>query len=130
MSAIASTASTMATTPRRGLFARHPELFTLLLIVLVGTVVGSINQNFFQLSTVFDILRSSTVTGLFALGVLIVLAAGGIDVSFTAIAVLTMYAITKAVLGYWTEAPFILIISCGALIGALLGACNGFLIIA
>ena len=86
MSALASTAQAAATmtasTPRRGLFARHPELFTLLLIVLVGSVVGSINQNFFQLSTVFDILRSSTVTGLFALGVLIVLAAGGIDVSF------------------------------------------------
>jgi len=132
MSALATTAQAAgamtAGTPHRGLFARHPELFTLLLIVLVSAIVGSINQNFFQLSTVFDILRSSTVTGLFALGVLIVLAAGGIDVSFTAIAVLTMYAITKAVLGYWPEAPFFLIISCGALIGALLGACNGFLI--
>ena len=77
MSALATTAQAAgamtAGTPHRGLFARHPELFTLLLIVLVGTVVGSINQNFFQLSTVFDILRSSTVTGLFALGVLIVL---------------------------------------------------------
>ena len=58
MSALATTsanasqmasAANMASTPRRGLFARHPELFTLMLIVL---------------------------------------AAGGIDVSFTAIAVL------------------------------------------
>jgi simple sugar transport system permease protein len=131
MSAIANpvvTMATKATTPRRSLFARHPELFTLLLIVLVSAIVGGINQNFFQLSTAFDILRSSTVTGLFALGVLIVLAAGGIDVSFTAIAVLTMYAITKAVLGYWPEAPFFLIISCGAIIGAALGACNGYMI--
>ena len=89
MSAIANQAATMATkatTPRRSLFARHPELFTLLLIVLVSAIVGGINQNFFQLSTAFDILRSSTVTGLFALGVLIVLAAGGIDVSFMPVA--------------------------------------------
>ena len=131
MSALATTSantSQMATTPRRGLLVRHPQLFTLMLIVLVSTIVGSINQNFFQLSTIFDILRSSTVTGLFALGVVIVLAAGGIDVSFTAIAVLTMYAITKAVLGYWPEAPFILIIGSGALIGAALGACNGYMI--
>lgn len=132
MNMVAASASTnlshMASTPRRSLFARHPELFTLILIVLVSTVVGSINPNFFEVSTVFDILRSSTVTGLFALGVLIVLAAGGIDVSFTAIAVLCMYAITKAVLGYWTDAPFILIISCGAISGALLGAGNGYLI--
>ena len=120
--------SHMASTPRRRLFARHPELFTLILIVLVSTVVGSINPNFFEVSTIFDILRSSTVTGLFALGVLIVLAAGGIDVSFTAIAVLCMYAITKAVLLYWPQAPFVLILLCGACIGALLGACNGYLI--
>lgn len=120
--------SRMAATPRRGIFTRHPELFTLLLIVLVSAVVGGINPNFFQLSTVFDILRSSTVTGLFALGVLIVLAAGGIDVSFTAIAVLCMYAVTKAVLGYWTDAPFVLIIASAAVMGALLGACNGYMI--
>lgn len=118
----------MAMLPHRGFFARHPEFFTLALIVAVGVVVGSINPNFFQISTVFDILRSSTVTGLFALGVLIVLAAGGIDVSFTAIAVLCMYAITKAVLGYWPDAPFVLIIASGAVIGALLGACNGYLV--
>jgi simple sugar transport system permease protein len=117
-----------ATTPRRGLFARHPELFTLILIVLVGAIVGSINPNFFELSTIFDILRSSTVTGLFALGVLIVLAAGGIDVSFTAIAALSMYSMTKLVLGYWPDAPFALIIACSAAIGAGLGACNGYLI--
>ena len=118
----------LAATPHRGIFARYPELFTLLLIVLVSAVVGGINPNFFQLSTVFDILRSSTVTGLFALGVLIVLAAGGIDVSFTAIAVLCMYAVTKAVLGYWTNAPFALIVACAATMGALLGACNGYMI--
>lgn len=73
---LSSKPSHMASTPRRKLFVRHPELFTIILIVLVGAVVGTINPYFFQLSTVFDILRSSTVTGLFALGVLIVLAAG------------------------------------------------------
>lgn len=129
LAADASIAATpMASTPRRGLFARHPEIFTLLLIVMVCAIVGSINPNFFQLSTVFDILRSSTVTGLFALGVLIVLAAGGIDVSFTAIAVLCMYAITKAVLLFWPDAPFFLIVACGALFGSLLGAANGYLV--
>lgn len=120
--------STLAMTPQRGLFARHPEFFTMILIVLVSAVVGSINPHFFQLSTVFDMLRSSTVTGLFALGVLMVLAAGGIDVSFTAIAALCMYSITKLVLGYWVEAPFALIVASASVLGALLGACNGYLV--
>lgn len=128
LAAAAATPGAAAGTPRRSLFARHPELFTVILIVAVSGVVGSINPNFFEWSTVFDILRSSTVTGLFALGVLIVLAAGGIDVSFTAIAALCMYSITKGVLGFWPQAPFFLILLGGAAIGTLLGAANGYLI--
>jgi simple sugar transport system permease protein len=89
----------------RPFHTKHPEVFTGILIVLVSLIVGVINPAFFQISTFFDLLRSSTVTGMFALGVLIVLAAGGIDVSFTAIAALTMYSLTKLVYAYWPSAP-------------------------
>ena len=90
--------------------ARRPSLFTLALIVLVSVVVGLINPAFFQLPVLFDIVRACTVLGLFALGVLIVLAAGGIDVSFAAIAALTMYGITKASLLYFPGAPIALLL--------------------
>jgi simple sugar transport system permease protein len=131
-----STASIAASTfgsrigaaPRQPLFLRRPELFTALLIVLVALVVGSLNPAFFQIATLFDMLRSCTVVGIFALGTLIVLAAGGIDVSFTAIAALSMYAITKAVLFLFPEAPIALILATGAVLGALLGAFNGYLV--
>lgn len=110
------------------LLARHPEVFTLLLIVAVAATVGAINPSFFQIGTLFDTLRSATVVGIFALGVLVVLAAGGIDVSFTAIAALTMYGITKAVLLLWPAAPIAVILLSGAAGGALLGAFNGYLV--
>ena len=61
--------------------AKRPSAFTFMLIVLVSLVVGSINPNFWQLATLFDMVRSSVVLGLFALGVLFVLAAGGLDVA-------------------------------------------------
>ncbi len=112
----------------RPFHAKHPEVFTAFLIVLVSVLVGVINPAFFQISTVFDLLRSSTVVGLFALGVLIVLAAGGIDVSFTAIAALTMYSLTKLVYVYWPSAPIILILTAGASVGVILGLLNGFLV--
>ena len=80
-----------ARTSWRHWLAQRPSVFTLALIVLVSLVVGAINPSFFQLPVLFDIVRACTVLGLFALGVLIVLAAGGIDVSFAAIAALTMY---------------------------------------
>lgn len=104
------------------------EVLTALLIVLVCLSIGAINPEFYQLSTVFDLLRSCTVIGLFALGVLIVLAAGGIDVSFNAIAAFTMYAITKITLQMWPAAPFAFIVLVGVATGALLGSLNGLLV--
>jgi simple sugar transport system permease protein len=113
---------------QRPYYARHPEVFTAALIVAVGLTVGLINPVFFQISTLFDLLRSSTVIGLFALGVLIVLAAGGIDVSFTAIAALTMYTLTKLVYAYWPTAPIVLIFAAGIVFGVILGVLNGLLV--
>lgn len=109
-------------------FEKRPELFTLFLIVALGAVVGAINPDFFQTSTFFDLARSSTVTGLFALGVYVVLAAGGIDVSFTAIAAFAMYTTTKVVLLTWPDAPVALVFLACGLGGALLGLVNGLLV--
>lgn len=108
--------------------ARQPQLFTLALIVLVSIVIGSLNPNFFQLAMVFDIIRACTVLGLFALGVMIVLAAGGIDVSFAAIAALTMYGITKLVLTQFPDTSMAVIMVAGAVGGTLLGVLNGLLV--
>jgi simple sugar transport system permease protein len=108
--------------------ARHPQLFTLALIIAVCLVVGAINPEFFQLAMVFDIVRASTVLGLFALGVMIVLAAGGIDVSFAAIAALTMYGITKLVMTQFPETSMVVILVAGAVGGTLLGVLNGLLV--
>jgi simple sugar transport system permease protein len=112
----------------RARFERRPELFTLCLIVALGAVVGGLNPDFFQFSTLFDLARSCTVTGLFALGVYVVLVAGGIDVSFTAIAAFAMYTTTKLVILAWPTAPVALVfVACGAA-GALLGTLNGLLV--
>jgi simple sugar transport system permease protein len=107
---------------------RNPEWFTLGLILVTCLVVGSINPRFFQFATLFDLLHSATTVSLFALGTLVVLASGGIDVSFTAIAALTMYSITKAVFAWWPECPFVLILLAGAIGGVVLGVINGMLV--
>ncbi|PQV50106.1 ABC transporter permease [Paraburkholderia sp. BL21I4N1] len=112
----------------RAKLARNPEWFTVGLIVVTCVIVGAINPRFFQLATLFDLLHSATTTSLFALGTLVVLASGGIDVSFTAIAALTMYGITKAVFAWWPDAPFALILITGAIGGVMLGVINGLLV--
>lgn len=112
----------------RAKLARNPEWFTASLIVVTCVVVAAINPRFLQWATLFDLLHSATTTSLFALGTLVVLASGGIDVSFTAIGALTMYAITKAVFAWWPDAPFALILFAGAVGGIVLGMLNGLLV--
>ncbi|MEX3980008.1 ABC transporter permease [Paraburkholderia sp. EG287A] len=112
----------------RAKLARNPEWFTATLIVITCVIVASINPRFFQWATLFDLLHSATITSLFALGTLVVLASGGIDVSFTAIGALTMYSITKAVFAWWPDAPFALILLTGAVGGIVLGVINGMLV--
>ncbi|AHK20921.1 sugar ABC transporter permease [Yersinia similis] len=106
----------------------RPSTFTFILIIIVCLTVGVINPAFLQLSNLFDIARASVVVGLFALGVLIVLASGGLDVSFTAIAALCMYGVTKFVLLYWPDAPVIAMFIASGCGGAILGGINGVLV--
>ena len=112
----------------RAKLARNPEWFTAALIAVTTVVVAVLNPRFLQWATLFDLLHSATTVSLFALGTLVVLASGGIDVSFTAIAALTMYSITKAVFAYWPDAPFVLILALGAVGGLVLGIVNALLV--
>ena len=88
-----------------GLLRRRPELVTLSFLVAICVAVAVLNPAFLQPSTLIDIGRSSVVMGLFALGVFVILAAGGIGVSFTAIAALTMYSTTLLVSKHWPGLP-------------------------
>jgi len=61
------------------------------IIVLYITIVSLKNPLFFTPETLFDMIRSGSGTMLLALGVLMVLVSGGIDVSFPAVAVVSSY---------------------------------------
>lgn len=110
------------------ILGRRPELFTLLLVIVTCLVVIIANPDFLQMSNLVDILRASVVRGLFAMGVLVVLAAGGIDVSFTAIAAFVMYALTMLVINVAPDMPLAAILAIAAAGGAGLGALNGLLV--
>lgn len=107
---------------------RRPELFTLFLLIALSGFVAAVNPSFLQASTLIDIARASVVVGLFALGVFVILAAGGIDVSFTAIAAMSMYSMTQLVVTYYPGAPVALVFLAAALCGGLLGLVNGLLV--
>jgi len=110
------------------LLRRRPETITLALLVAICVVVALINPAFLQASSLIDIGRASVVMGLFALGVFVILAAGGIDVSFTAIAAFTMYSMTLLVSKHFPGMPMLVIMLASILGGAALGVVNGLLV--
>jgi simple sugar transport system permease protein len=87
-----------------------------------------VDPAFFSLPTLFDLLRNSIVTGIFAIGVLVVLVSGGIDVSFTAIAAFAMYSTTLALKNLGIDVPWYGAFALSILIGTGLGLVNAIFI--
>jgi simple sugar transport system permease protein len=108
--------------------SNNEGVLALILVTLVVTM-SIVSSDFLSAGTVFSILRSSIVPTVLALGVLIVIISGGIDVSFPAIAIFAAY--TTVVLVQGGSVPDlgvlgILVVSLS--LGALLGLVNGGLI--
>ncbi|WP_187430319.1 Xylose transport system permease protein XylH [Roseobacter fucihabitans] len=98
-------------------------------VIVVFCVIATISDpRFFTITTVSDLLRAAIVIGILAVGAMLVLVSGGIDVSFTAIAVFAMYSSTVLFLTIWPGAPWPLIFAISVVFGAILGAINGFFI--
>lgn len=58
-------------------------LFAILLAVCV--TIGAINNTFFAAGNIVDLFRTATPYGIFAVGIMMVVVSGGIDISFPAI---------------------------------------------
>ena len=63
----------------------------LIIVVLYSVFVGIKNAQFLQIQTIFDITKTSSTTMIVAIGLLVVMISGGIDVSFMSIALFGSY---------------------------------------
>lgn len=105
---------------------RH-ETMLFVVMVLFTIVVSSINSSFFTPENMFDILKTSSITGMMALGVMVVIISGGIDISFTAIATVSMQ-VTVRLLMSMDKGNIVVAFLIAGIVGALLGCINGFLV--
>jgi len=109
-------------------FLTRNETLVAITLVVLCVAIGLSNPTFFTVGNLFTLLRGSIVTGIFALGVLIVIISGGIDVSFTAIGVFALYATVKLLLAYAPDAPIWVAFLIAGIIGLGLGLINAFFI--
>jgi len=101
-------------------------LVAVILVVVIAMSIAS--PAFFTPGTFFALVRSSMVPLIFALGVLLVLISGGIDVSFPAVAIFAAYTTVKlSVDGGLNPSP-VVIFAIAMAIGAALGLLNGVVI--
>ncbi|MDD3903460.1 MAG: ABC transporter permease [Sphaerochaeta sp.] len=108
--------------------SRRNEPYVFLVLLALCILIEIRSGQFFSSNNLVDIASALIVPGLFAIGAFLVIISGGIDVSFPALASLSVYATTKFLLdinyqgGVWLA--FVIALS----IGALLGAFNGLFI--
>ena len=107
---------------------RRNEILVAVTLVVLCLVIGLNNPTFFTVGNLFTLLRSSIVTGIFAMGVLIVIISGGIDVSFTAIGVFALYSTVKLLLRFAPDSSMWTAFLIAGLIGLGLGLINAFFI--
>ena len=101
------------------------EFYLFLVIVVLAVVIQLRSGQFFTPNNLVDLANAMVVPGTFAVGAFMVLVSGGIDVSFPALASLSVYATTRILVdngwegGVWL--PFVLVIALGAILGAFNG---------
>ncbi len=106
---------------------KYNETYIFLVLIIFSTVITFINPTFFTLENMFDLLKSSSGMAILAMGVFIALLSGGIDVSFTAVAIAGQYIAVNVLTAVDIDSlALAFLISCS--VGIALGAINAFLI--
>lgn len=103
------------------------ETALLLVILLISLFLSFATDNFFTLGNAFDLLNTSSVNIIFAVGLLVVLIAGGIDISFAVAASVVQY-VTAVMLGWIGGGNWLFGFLLAGTAGIVLGAFNAFLI--
>ena len=105
---------------------KQHETYVLLVIIAFSAVITVINPAFLTLENMFDLLKSYSFIGIFAVGVTFVLISGGIDISFTAVATVAEYVMAVVIIRYGGNMfiAFLIVV----VVGVALGLINGTLI--
>jgi len=122
-SKIASDKKSEMATRIRASFQQLLAFASLLALVLFFSVAS---ENFYQASNLSNILLSTVVTGLLALGTTFVIITGGIDLSIGT--GMTLASVMTAVFMTQLGMPMILGVLAGIAFGALMGGVNGFFV--
>jgi simple sugar transport system permease protein len=111
---------------RAGRFLKSSEFYLFLVIAGLMALLTVFTEDFFSVENLFDVLMSYSFLGVMAVGLMVVLISGGIDISFTATATVAQYVMATILIrhggGWWLA--FLIPMA----IGITLGAVNALLV--
>ena len=107
--------------------ANPTETWLIIVLVVISIAMSQSSPQFLTVANLFNLLNTSSVNLIFAVGLLVVLIAGGIDISFAVAASVVQYVVAT-VLARVGGGDWITGLAFGAFIGACLGAFNAALI--
>ncbi len=97
------------------------------IILIYAVAVALVNPAFLSIETVFDLVRTSSRDLILVMGLLLIMLSGGIDISFMAMALVSSYCATAAMMQLGLSSiGFLLIFA--MLIGVVMGLFNALLI--
>lgn len=103
-------------------FRRSHEFWLMVVILALCALLTLTTDSFFTLQNLFDLLVSNAFVGILASGLLVVLVAGNIDISFTATATVAQYVALTLGIQYGLGWFGLFAIACG--VGLLCGLVN------
>jgi simple sugar transport system permease protein len=106
---------------------QRTEFYLLLVIIVFSTVLTIINPSFLTVENLFDLVKSSSGMAILAMGVFVVLLSGGIDVSFTAVAIAGQYIAVNTLIATGID-NLLLAFAVSCAVGMALGAINAVFI--
>ena len=110
------------------IFKTHPiETWLFIIIIATSFILSMLTDQYFTLVNIFDLLNSISINVIFAVGLLVVLIAGGIDISFAVAASVVQY-IAFYILSYLGGGNWFFGFIVTGLLGIILGAINAGLI--
>lgn len=107
-------------------FRRSHEFWLLAVVLLLSLALSLATDSFFTLQNLFDLLTSNAFIGILASGLLVVLIAGGIDISFTATASVAQYV--ALTIGIRYGMGWLALFALAAAVGVLCGLINALFI--
>jgi len=108
------------------LIGHDPVAYLGLVVLAMAVLFYALDPSFFTWGNIVDLIEGDSVTAILAVGLFVVLVAGGIDISFAATASVAQYVAAYAATRLNYPMPVVLLINLGT--GALLGLVNAWLI--